>query len=152
MAVSAGVPSLASRPARWTPPPASLLGLVVLGGAVGTGVRYGLSTAFPAGYGEWPWAIWAINMGGAFLLGFLLEALAATGPDAGWRRAARLGLGTGVLGGFTTYSTFTVETVELWQSGHVPQAVSYVGLSLIIGAGAALLGLWSGRGLAEATR
>ena len=81
---------------RW-----GFIALVALGGAIGTTVRALLAAAFPAHDGI-SWTILAINVVGAFCLGFLLNALARRGPDVGRRRAVRLFVGTGVLGGFTT--------------------------------------------------
>jgi CrcB protein len=117
-----------------------VLGLVVAGGAVGTTLRYLLESAFAAPAGTWPWATFWINVTGALALGALLEALAVLGPDEGWRRSARLGLGTGVLGGFTTYSTFVVETAQLARHQEPVLAVGYDLASLAVGFLAALAG------------
>ncbi|MWB99477.1 CrcB family protein [Agromyces seonyuensis] len=87
--------------------------LVFLGGCLGVALRFVLEAVWPAASGAWPWTTFAINLAGAFLLGLLLETLARGGPDEGLRRSLRLGVGTGVLGGFTTYSTFSVEADRL---------------------------------------
>lgn len=108
--------------------------LVLAGGSMGTFARWWLESRFGAPPGAWPWATFWINLSGAFLLAVLLDALAATGEDVGWRRHVRLGVGTGVLGGYTTYSTFAVEAVELGRAGSI-------GLMLLYGAGSVLLGL-----------
>ena len=125
--------------------------LIFLGAAVGTTVRSLLEGTWPAGPGQVPWTTFWINVGGSLLLGMLLEAIAASGRDAGWRRGLRLGLGTGMLGGFTTYSTFSVETVLLLRSGHWPLAIGYALASVVAGVLAALLGVrlvrWTNRGL-----
>ncbi len=131
----------------------SWLAVILVGGSIGTGIRAGLSSAFPHGPGEWPWATFGINLTGALLLGILLEVLAGTGPDRGWRRVVRLGLGTGVLGGFTTYSTFAVETVELLRAGAWLAGIGYALGSVLVG----LVAAWSGvllarRGLARVRR
>jgi len=118
-----------------------LLGLVLLGGALGTFVRYTIEHAVPAEAGAWPWATFVINVCGAFVLGLLLEALLRTGPDEGWRRLVRMGVGTGVLGGFTTYSTFAVEADLLVRDGHALLAVGYALGSVVLGDVAALLGM-----------
>lgn len=118
-----------------------LLGAVFVGGACGTGIRSLLEDAFSRPTGSWPWITFAINVIGAFVLALLLEALVLSGEDTGGRRLARLGLGTGVLGGFTTYSTFMVETTKLpW-----PVAVGYVVASVIVGALAAWVGIRAAR-------
>ena len=99
--------------------------MVILGGMLGTAARAQLEGAFAPPAGGWPWVTFAINLVGSFVLGALLEALSRTGRDVGWRRAARVGLGTGVIGGFTTYSTFIVETALLVRDGHVGTGVVY---------------------------
>jgi CrcB protein len=82
-----------------------------------------------------------INLIGSFLLGVLVEALSASGPDRGVRRGMRLTLGTGVLGGFTTYSTFMVETADRLRNGHAPLALAYLVGSVIFCLLAAGLGI-----------
>jgi len=119
--------------------------LILLGGAVGTSVRAWLEGAWPAQPGAWPWTTFWINIGGSLLLGLLLEGLAVSGPDAGWRRGVRLGVGTGVLGGFTTYSTFAVESVERLRDGSWPVGATYALVSVVVGILAAGAGLRLGR-------
>ncbi|MEA5051850.1 MAG: CrcB family protein [Propionicimonas sp.] len=118
----------------------ALLGLVFAGGTVGTAVRWGLETGFAAPAGSWPWTTLWINLSGSLLLGGLLEALAATGPDSGWRRRVRLGVGTGLLGGYTTYSTFSIETVRLVREGTLWLGLAYAVVSVVAGIGLALAG------------
>lgn len=115
-------------------PPASLL-LIAGGGMLGTLIRYGLATAHSVQAGVWPWVTFWINIVGSAVLGALLEGLAATGPDDGWRRRVRLAVGTGLLGGFTTYSTFSVEIVTLARAGEPVVATAYALVS--VGAGIA---------------
>ena len=114
--------------------------VVFVGGALGTSIRAALEAAFPAQPGGWPWATFLINVSGAFLLGLLLETLSRRGPDVGARRLVRLGLGTGVMGGYTTYSTFTLETVRLIGSGAMLAGIGYALGSVLIGLVAALAG------------
>ena len=83
---------------------ATLLALVWAGGTIGTLIRYLVETAIPPAAGGFPSATFLINVSGSFALGFLLEFLARRGPDSGRRRRIRLTLGTGVLGGYTTYT------------------------------------------------
>lgn len=132
-----------SRPPHLRP---GLLAVVLVGGTLGTAAREGLSLAFPA-TGDVAWVIVGINVLGAFLLGLLLEALARSGPDAGLRRLLRLGLGTGVLGGFTTYSTFAVATAGLLGAGRPLLALAYVAATLLLGAAASLAGIMAGAAL-----
>ncbi|PPG60934.1 hypothetical protein C5C69_08625 [Rathayibacter sp. AY1C7] len=119
--------------------PSAIL-LVAAGGAVGTAARAAIGAALPP-LGVVPVATLAVNLPGAFLLGLLLEALARRGPDEGGRRTLRLLLGTGVLGGFTTYSTFSLDTVALLEGGHVVEYLLYTGGTLVLGVLAAALGI-----------
>jgi fluoride exporter len=118
--------------------------VVLVGGAIGTAARAALESAFPAQPGGWPWTTFAINVTGSFLLGLLLETLSRRGPDAGLRRYLRLGLGTGVMGGYTTYSTFAVETVRLLGlgGGAVVVGLGYALGSVVLGLAAAFAGMW----------
>ncbi|WP_137824791.1 CrcB family protein [Brevibacterium sp. 2SA] len=118
-----------------------LLGLALLGGTAGTAAREALGLAVPSLAGI-PVAIFAINLLGAFLLGLLLEALLRTGPDDGWRLRARILLGTGFMGGFTTYSALAVDTALLLGGG----ATSGATAGAMTTAGATTLGLAYGLG------
>jgi CrcB protein len=91
-------------------------GLVALGGVFGTAAREALALALPLripAVGGFPLAILLINVAGAFLLGLLLEALTRRGSEPGRRQNLRLLLGTGFLGGFTTYSALATDTALL---------------------------------------
>ncbi len=128
----------AARPAFLQP---GLLALVMVGGAAGTSARWQLSQAFAPEPEQWPWVTFTINVVGSFLLGLLLETLLRGGPDAGWRRGVRVGIGTGLLGGFTTYSAFVVETDLLVASGHLWVGAAYAVVSILVGVLAALGGI-----------
>ncbi|MCK9793906.1 CrcB family protein [Isoptericola sp. 4D.3] len=110
----------------------SLVALVAAGGAVGTASRYGLAQEWPAVDG-WPVATFTANVLGAFVLGWLLEALAARGPETPAAHRVRLAVGTGVLGGFTTFSSLALETERLFAAGAAGQALAYAGVSLLLG-------------------
>ncbi|MBO1805632.1 fluoride efflux transporter FluC [Leucobacter ruminantium] len=126
-------------------------GLVALGGACGTLARYLLDAAIGDRWGI-PLGILAINVAGAYLLGLLAEGLAPGGSDR-WR-ATRLLLGTGVLGGFTTYSALAVGSAELLLGG---TSGSPVDPGLAVGYGLATIALgglasWLGILTAQALR
>lgn len=117
--------------------------LVGSGGALGTAARYLLSAVIPDVSGV-PLGVLIINLTGAFLLGFVLEGLALRGPDKGVRRSLRLFLGTGVIGGFTTYSTLATGAVLLIHDGHLFTGIGYSLGTVILGAGCSLLGIIAG--------
>ena len=121
--------------------PGGRLLLIGLGGAVGTMVRFGVESTMPPAGGGWPFATFLINISGAFILAALLETLSWKGPDDGWRRRIRLGVGTGMLGGYTTYSTFMVETALLGGASHYLIAFGYAAVSVVLGVAAAWTGM-----------
>jgi CrcB protein len=111
---------------------------VALGGAAGSATRYLVSAAIND---RWdPWGTVAVNVVGSLALGFLLGrwGLEVSAP-------ARLGLTVGVLGGFTTFSTFTMDVVGLWESGQTTTSVAVAAISVLLGIVAAVAGLALGR-------
>lgn len=131
--------TVAARPGRPPHLRAGYLGLVFAGGAVGTVLREAIALAVQP-IGAFPVAIFGINLVGAFVLGVLLEALALRGPDVGRRRALRLLFGTGVLGGFTTYSALASDSAVLLTGGGLAIALLYGLATVLLGA----LASWSG--------
>lgn len=115
------------------------------GGVAGTLLRFALATAVHGH--RFPLATYVTNVVGAFVLGALLEGLLRSGPDEGPRRAARLGVGSGVLGAFTTYSTLAVESDLLVRDGAVGLAAAYALGSVLAGLVAAALGVGLARRL-----
>jgi len=116
--------------------------LAVVGGTIGTGLRYAAETFVSSpGRPPWPLGTLTVNLTGAWMLGLLLEILIRSGPDRGRRRAARIAVGTGLIGGFTTYSSFAVETSVLLTGGHPLQAMSYALGTVVLGLGGAVLGV-----------
>jgi len=104
-----------------TPAPAPrLLAAVAVGGALGALARWALGEAFPDGSG-FPWTTFGINVAGSFVLA-LLPAVAAVRRN----RTLALGLGPGVLGGFTTLSTYAEQSRSLLADGRGVLAASYV--------------------------
>lgn len=114
--------------------------LVWLGGTLGTGSRFLVGAAVPR-VADVPVATVGINVLGAFLLGLLLTQLARSAPDLGRRPWARLLLGTGFLGGFTTYSALAVDAAVLGQAGRVGMAAAYAIGTLVLGAAASFAGM-----------
>lgn len=117
------------------------MALVFLGGMAGAPARYGVDLVLSSGPTGFPWSTFAVNIAGAFALGLLLEALAASPGPAGRQRRARLVLGTGFLGAFTTYSSFAVQLDQLGRQGQAGMAAGYAAASLAAGLAAATLGL-----------
>jgi len=126
--------------------PRSAIPLVFVGGALGTAARALLEAAYGSSAGAWPWTTWGINVLGSFLLGVLAGALTGRG-GSGLARQVRWSLGTGLVGGFTTYSTFVLEVHQLTTAGHAATAAGYTAASLVLGVAAAALGLTAGRRL-----
>jgi CrcB protein len=101
--------------------------LVAIGGALGTLLRYGANVALSARLGTgFPYATFAVNALGSCALALLSQVLAGR---LLWGVPLVLILGTGVLGGFTTYSAFNLETIRMLQQGQTPLALFYAGLT-----------------------
>lgn len=120
--------------------------VVAVGGALGALARYGVQLGLPHSPGAWPWATVAVNLTGCLLIGLLLAVLLARAPDHPWLRPF---LATGVLGGYTTFSTFSVDAVQLVEAGRWPMAVAYLLVSVVGGLAAVVLGLGVGRRVAR---
>jgi CrcB protein len=117
---------------------------VSLGGAVGAVARYGVAELVDRSRpGAFPWDTLAVNLIGSFLLGLLLALLG--GPAR--RSTARLLFGTGMLGAFTTFSTFSLDTVNLLRNDAGFTAIIYVTTSLAGGLALALAGVGVARRL-----
>jgi CrcB protein len=113
--------------------------LIAAAGAAGVLARYGLSTLF---HGEaLPWATVAINVAGSFALGVLVVVPHWFSQDV------RNALGVGFLGGFTTFSTFSVQAFLDFEAGEAGKAFLYVAASVLLGLGAAALGYFAARSL-----
>ena len=116
------------------------LAAVLVGGVVGTALRLAIDTAVPHSDTAFPLSTLIINTVGAFALGALVARLWPTAPP--WLKA---GLGAGLLGSFTTFSAFAVSLVSLTSAGEGMPALGYLALTLVLGLGAAWLGLALGR-------
>ncbi len=115
---------------------------VAAGGALGASARYltGVGAVRLLGLG-FPWGTLTVNVVGSFLMGVLIVALAERG---GMRFAPFLTVG--ILGGFTTFSAFSLDAVTLFERGQVSAAAGYVAASVILSITALFLGLWIARG------
>lgn len=120
-------------------------GAVAVGGAIGSVLRYlvGLLVPHSPAGAAMPWATVAVNVSGSLLLGALAgAAVAGTGPAP----LPRAFLTIGVLGGFTTFSTFSVDAVSLLHAGSPARAALYIAVSVLGSIGAAYLGFTWMRG------
>ena len=108
------------------------------GGAVGAGLRY-VAGVFIAG-GGFPWATFVVNVSGALAIGGVMAFVARA--DAGHAEVLRIFLGVGVLGGFTTFSAFSFEFLQMLERREVLLAFLYAGGSVVCGLAAAALGFW----------
>jgi len=123
----------------------------MLGGAIGSALRYALSTwvTSAASAGAFPWGTLAVNVIGSFVIGLFMALAEAEG--AWWASAeVRAFVVVGILGGFTTFSAFSLQTVALFQNGQWLHAAANVLSSIILcllatAAGFALAGFVSGR-------
>jgi CrcB protein len=117
--------------------------LVCAGGALGSGARYLVGSWVALHWGTtFPWGTLAINLAGSFLISVVM----VLGLEAGWLGAdLRILLAVGVLGGFTTYSSFNYETLALAQRGATGLAAVYVVATLLGAMAMGLIGLWMAR-------
>jgi CrcB protein len=114
---------------------------IALGGAVGSVLRYAVQTALRPVSSGFPWGTLAVNLAGSFLIG-LCAALAERPGAAAWIRP---GLMVGVLGGFTTFSAFSLENMQLARDGRFLTALLYIVISAAAGLVLALAGYWIAR-------
>ena len=120
---------------------------VAVGSATGGVARYLMSGAFqPGARGAFPVGTLTVNVLGSFILGAVAR-YATMNPN--FSPEVRVLLGAGFCGGFTTFSTFSVEALELMQGGHYSRALGYVGVSVVASLAAAALGMAAVRTLVE---
>lgn len=116
---------------------------IALGGAFGALGRYAVDSLIEHQTDSvFPWATFTINVTGCFAVGFLIAALVDRHRAPTWLRA---GLVVGVCGGFTTFSTFAQETLDLLEGRHLPVAAASVGASVALGLLAVFVGVRLGR-------
>ena len=115
---------------------------VMIGGALGAGARHLVGAAMLARLGPgFPWWTLTVNILGGFRMGLLVGVLVKSGGSD----QVRLLLGVGVLGGFTTFSAFSLETWRMVEAGQAIVAVGYAGASVIGSVAALGVGLWMAR-------
>lgn len=106
------------------------LAAIFAGGALGTLARTGLSALLVSDPASWPWPTFAVNIVGAFLVGYFVTRLLERLPVTSYRRPL---LGTGLCGGLTTFSTMQVESVRMIEHGHWALACAYTITSVVLG-------------------
>lgn len=117
--------------------------LVFIGGGLGAALRHGVNLGVSRLLGSaFPWHTLLINVAGSLVMGMLAGWLAFK-AEASWSQATRLFLTTGVCGGFTTFSAFSLDAVTLWERGEFLTALTYVVASVVL----SILGLVAGLGL-----
>ena len=116
----------------------AVLAAISVGGAVGSLARYGLGVAFPPGRTGFPWATFGINVVGSLLIGVLMVLVVEV-----WEAhpLIRPFLGVGILGGFTTFSTYVVDVQRLVNAGAAGTALAYLVATLVAALAAVYVGL-----------
>jgi CrcB protein len=121
------------------------LAAIFAGGALGALARVGLTLAFPDATAGWPWAVFAINVSGSFLLGYLVTRLQERLPQSTYRRPLA---GTGFCGAYTTFSTMQVELLKMLDHQRYGLAAGYAATSILAG----YLAVWTGTTLVRRVR
>lgn len=122
----------------------STVSLVALGGAIGAACRFlmGVGVMRLTGPADFPIAVLSVNVIGSFLMGIFVVAAAHKGLNH-----LSPFVMTGILGGFTTFSAFSLEAVTLMERGQIAAAGAYVALSVVLSIGGLMIGLWIARGV-----
>ncbi|GAA4596387.1 fluoride efflux transporter CrcB [Planotetraspora phitsanulokensis] len=110
--------------------------VVAVGGAIGACARYGASLLWPALTGAFPWATLLVNLSGCVIIGVFMVTITELWTA---HRLVRPFVGTGILGGYTTFSTYAVDIQRLVNSGHAGTGLAYLMLTLVT----ALAGVWA---------
>ncbi|MEE1773500.1 fluoride efflux transporter CrcB [Streptomyces sp. JV185] len=117
-------------------PQGSVVAVIALGGAIGASARYGATLIWPTAPGGFPWTTLIVNVVGCAVIGVFMVVISEVWSA---HRLVRPFFGTGVLGGFTTFSTYAVDIQRLVDVGRVRAGLGYLGLTLF----AALAAVWS---------
>jgi len=119
--------------------------IVAMGGALGSGMRHLVNLASLRLFGPgFPWGTLTVNIVGSLAMGLFVELLARR---FGGSAELRLFVATGILGGFTTFSAFSLDVAVLYERGAVVQAALYVAACLVAAILALFLGMWLGKSL-----
>ena len=129
---------------RW-----DVIAVIALGGAIGSAARYGAGVLWPHDPSQIAWSTFTVNVVGGFLLGLLMVLVDDVWPPHRW---ARPFLGVGFLGGFTTFSTYVLDTQAIVVAGRPSVALLYLLGTLVVGLVAVWLGIATGRGAAAVLR
>lgn len=122
---------------------------VAAGGAIGGALRWGVNHLLPQAGAGFPWATFAENVSGAFVLGFVVVLITGLLPGA---RRLRPFLATGVLGGYTTFSAYADEIRALLATGHGATGLVYLFSTLFVGLAASALGIFLGSFVVQSRR
>jgi CrcB protein len=115
--------------------------LVFLGAGIGGALRHGVNVGCARLCGTaFPWGTLTVNVAGSFVMGVLAAWLAFRAGE-GWSQPLRLFLTTGILGGFTTFSAFSLDAVVLWERGEAGFAATYVVASVLLSIAGVAAGL-----------
>jgi CrcB protein len=112
------------------------LAAIFAGGTLGAVLRVELSNAFPTTTGRWPWVVFAINVSGAFILGYAVTRLQERLPLSTYRRPL---IGTGFCGALTTFSTLQLELLKMVDADRYGLAIAYAAASIAAGYAAVFL-------------
>ncbi|WP_426512445.1 fluoride efflux transporter FluC [Dactylosporangium sp. McL0621] len=129
--------------AELRPSPWPVLGAISAGGVCGALARYGVAQAWPHARGGFPWSTLVVNVTGCLLIGVLMVIVTEVATE---RRLLRPFAGVGVLGGYTTFSTYAVDIHQTASAGSPWAALGYLAATLV----GAVLAVWAGTALAEA--
>ncbi|MFE9098574.1 fluoride efflux transporter CrcB [Streptomyces sp. NPDC007264] len=130
----AAAPVAARRPSTWHGQ-GPVVAVVALGGGTGATARYAASLLWPAPAGGFPWAVFWVNLAGCAVIGVFMVVITDVWAA---HRLARPFFGTGVLGGFTTFSTYAVDIQRLIDAGRPRTALAYLCATLF----GALAAVW----------
>ncbi len=116
--------------------------VVFVGGGIGAALRHGVNLAAARAFGTgFPWGTAIVNVVGCFAMG-LIAGWFAFKAGSSWPEGARLFLTTGILGGFTTFSAFSLDFALLWQRGEPALAAAYAIGSVVLSLVGVFAGLW----------